>query len=59
MAKDAATSVAALARAHELMDVDGLKRAIEEASFLDETPGPDRQKLRGAPRGQGTENPCA
>ena len=29
-------------------DIDALEKAIEEASFLDATPGEDRQKLRGA-----------
>ena len=29
-------------------DIDALEKAIEEASYLDATPGEDRQKLRGA-----------
>jgi len=28
-------------------DIDALEKAIEEASYLDATPGEDRQKLRG------------
>ena len=30
-------------------DIDALEKAIEEAAYLDATPGEDRQKLRGAP----------
>ena len=28
-------------------DIDALEKAIEEAAYLDATPGEDRQKLRG------------
>ena len=30
-------------------DIDALEKAIEEASYLDASPGEDRQKLRGEP----------
>lgn len=51
MTVDAATAVAALAAAK---DVEALTEAIAGASFLDGTPGDDRQKLRGA-RAKGEE----
>lgn len=44
MTVDAKTAVAGLAAAK---DIDSLTKAIATASFLDETPGDDRQKLRG------------
>ena len=44
---DVAAAVAALQAAGK--DVNKLMKAIESASFLDETPGEDRQKLRGMP----------
>ena len=46
MGADAATVLAALAGAGN--DLDALAAAIRGASFLDTTPGEDRQKLRGA-----------
>lgn len=45
MTLDAASAVAALAAAKE---IETLEDAIAKASFLDNTPGEDRQKLRGA-----------
>lgn len=47
MTLDAAGAVAALVGAK---DIEALEDAISKASFLDNTPGEDRQKLRGAPR---------
>jgi hypothetical protein len=44
MTVDAKSAVAGLAAAK---DIDSLGKAIAAASFLDETPGDDRQKLRG------------
>jgi hypothetical protein len=44
---DAAAAVAALQAAGK--DVQKLLQAIESASFLDEIPGEDRQRLRGKP----------
>ncbi len=38
-------AVAGLAAAGN--DTDALQKAIEEASYLEATPGDDRQKLRG------------
>lgn len=46
MGLDAASALAALASAGN--DLQALAEAIAEASFLDATPGNDRQKLRGA-----------
>lgn len=43
MTVDAKTAVAGLAA----KDIEALGKAIAAASFLDETPGDDRQKLRG------------
>ena len=45
MGADTATALAALAAAGT--DKEALSTAIKAASFLDETPGEDRQKLRG------------
>lgn len=45
MTKSAEEAVAAIAAAK---DMPSLEAAIAEASFLDSTPGEDRQKLRGA-----------
>jgi hypothetical protein len=45
-AKDAQASILALHAAGD--DVEALVEAIHEATFLDETPGEARQKLRGA-----------
>lgn len=45
MTLDAASAVAALVGAKE---IETLEDAIAKASFLDNTPGEDRQKLRGA-----------
>ena len=45
MGADAATALAALAAAGT--DREALISAIKAATFLDETPGEDRQKLRG------------
>ena len=42
---DAGSAVYALTAAGN--DTEALAEAIEAASFLDETPGEDRQKLRG------------
>lgn len=47
MTIDPAAAVAAIAAAN---DVESLEKAIEAASFLDATPGDDRQKLRGEMR---------
>ena len=47
MTVDASTAVAALVAAK---DIEALEAAIEQSSFLDNTPGEDRQKLRGAGR---------
>jgi hypothetical protein len=44
MAPDAKSAVAALVAAK---DIESLEYAIKEAAFLDNTPGDDRQKLRG------------
>lgn len=44
MTADTATVVASLQAAN---DIDSLKSAIQNALFLDATPGEDRQKLRG------------
>lgn len=46
MVLSAAEAVQALTDAKD--DVSSLQRAVEQASFLDETPGNARQKLRGA-----------
>lgn len=43
---DAGGAVTLLKNAGE--DIDRLSEAIRKASFLDDTPGEDRQKLRGA-----------
>lgn len=43
-----APAIAAFAAAGN--DVDALEQAIEQASYLDATPGEDRQKLRGSLR---------
>jgi hypothetical protein len=51
MTVDEERAVAALASAKE---VDILEAAIADASFLDSTPGENRQKLRGASRGRET-----
>ena len=45
MTVDAATAVASLQAAK---DINSLKTAIQQALFLDATPGDDRQKLRAA-----------
>ena len=45
MAVTAKEAVAGLAAAAN--NIEGLTLAIEKASFLDATPGDDRQKLRG------------
>lgn len=47
MTLDAASAVAALVAAKE---IEALEDAIAKASFLDNTPGEDRQKLRGEAR---------
>jgi hypothetical protein len=44
-AGDASAALAALHAAGD--DLEALAEAIERASFLDATPGDDRQKLRG------------
>jgi len=44
MTADTATVVASLQAAN---DIESLKSAIQNAIFLDATPGEDRQKLRG------------
>ncbi len=43
-----APAIAAFAAAGN--DIDAMEKAIGEASYLDATPGEDRQKLRGSPR---------
>lgn len=43
---DAGAAVTLLKNAGE--DIDRLSEAILKASFLDDTPGEDRQRLRGA-----------
>lgn len=48
MTLDAAGAVAALVGAK---DIEALEDAIAKASFLDNTPGEDRQKLRGGREG--------
>lgn len=44
MTIDVATALAAIAAAN---DVDTLDKALQDASFIDNTPGDDRQKYRG------------
>lgn len=44
MTVDTATAVAALVAAK---NIEALEAAISQGSFLDATPGDDRQKLRG------------
>ena len=57
MTLDAASAVAALVGAKE---IEALEDAIAKASFLDNTPGEDRQKLRGAlARGRLAASPSA
>lgn len=45
MTIDVGTALAAIAAAN---DVDTLEKALQDASFIDATPGDDRQKYRGA-----------
>lgn len=45
MTPDTASTIAALQAAGD--DLDALANAIIQASYLDEIPGEDRQKLRG------------
>lgn len=54
---DAAGAVAALAAAGD--QAESLKAAILAASFLDEVPGEDRQKLRGEPATAACCTTCA
>lgn len=57
MTLDAASAVAALVAAKE---IEALEDAIAKASYLDNTPGEDRQKLRGErARGRLAASPSA
>ena len=53
MTVPASTSPAIAGIASAGNDIDALMLAIGEASYLDEEPGDDRQKLRGAMRSDG------
>lgn len=55
MTVDAKSAVAALLSAK---DIEALTAAVEAASFLDATPGEDRQKLRGALNTLGPQLPA-
>ena len=46
---DTVVAVNALVAATKGTDTEALAAAIESGAFLEETPGDDRQKLRGSP----------
>lgn len=56
MTVDTASAVAALQAASAGDDTNALADAIINASFLDQTPGEDRQKLRGASAGSSNDS---